>query len=77
MNTLDWWNEFCINTILYKVASAIFSTPASLCSIESSFRTCSHYSYRRRNDLSEINALKLSFLQKNIKTIDLIRATSE
>ena len=62
-----WWNGFCANQELCKIASKILNLPSTTAAVERSFSTYANIHTAKRNKLSNDRARKLVFISQNIK----------
>lgn len=68
-NGLNWWNAFCSETEVSKIAIKILSLPATSAAVERTFSSYKDVHSLKRNRLTNERASKLVFIKHNLKVI--------
>lgn len=68
-NGLNWWNAFCSEIELSKIAIKILSLPATSAAVERTFSSYKDVHSLKRNRLTNERASKLVFIKHNLQVI--------
>jgi len=68
-NGLNWWNAFCLEIELSKLAIKILSLPATSAAVERTFSSYKDVHSLKRNRLTNERASKLVFIKHNLQVI--------
>lgn len=69
---LNWWNTFCSETELSKIAIKVLSLPATSAAVERTFCSYKDVHSLKRNRLTNERASKLVFIKHNLQVMRII-----